>query len=76
MEARCRDAYAYADCVYMDSLPLSVQLFIRAKIRTKGNTNIKNSLIRIFDTDKSSTGIWPVLVKYQFWSYLFYNVPW
>ena len=31
-----------------------VGLFIRAEIRTKGNTDIKNSLIRIRDTDKSS----------------------
>ena len=30
----------------------SARLFIRAEIHTKGNTNIKNSLIRICDTDK------------------------
>ena len=39
--------------IYMQTL--SVRLFIHAEIRTKGNTNIKYSLIRICDTDKSST---------------------
>ena len=39
----------------MDALPLSARLLIHAVIRTKGNTNIINSLVRICDTDKSST---------------------
>ena len=34
---------------------ITAQINNHAKIRTKGNTNIKNSLIRICDTDKSRT---------------------
>ena len=34
---------------------LSVRLFIRAEIHTKGNSNIQNSLIRIYDTQKTRT---------------------
>ena len=38
--------------IYMRTL--IVGLYIRAEIRTKGNTNIKNSLIRICDTKRNT----------------------
>ena len=41
------------DFHYLQSRAISVRINNHADIRTKGNTNIKNSLIRICDTDKN-----------------------